>query len=105
MRPSAGEKSVSGAIYRRNAHLLEAEVGTELVALDPAAGLCFGFNEVAARVWERLAEPASLEQICDELEAEFEVDRDQCLREVQELLDDMEARQLIERSSDTVRGQ
>ena len=94
---------MSRVIYRRNAPLLEAEVGNELVALDPAAGLCFGFNEVAARVWQRLAEPATLEQICDELTADFEVDRDQCFTEVQELLDDMEAKQLIERTSDTVR--
>ena len=34
---------------------MEAELGEELVALDPQAGNCFGFNEVAAWVWRRLA--------------------------------------------------
>jgi len=52
---------------------MEAELGEELVALDPQAGNCFGFNEVAAWVWRRLAEPASLDQLRDELLKEYDV--------------------------------
>ena len=35
----------SNATYHRNGEILEAEVGDELVALDVAAGDCFGLNE------------------------------------------------------------
>lgn len=84
------------ALYRRQADLLEAEVATDIVALDPALGKCFGFNEVAASVWRYLAEPRSFAEIEAYLLSEFDVQPDQCASELRELLEDMEANQLIE---------
>lgn len=82
-------------IYRRSAELLEAEVGDELVALEPEAGNCFGFNEVATWVWRRLAQPTRFDELRDELLAEYEVPPDQCGTELQALLDDMVAKRLV----------
>ena len=50
-------------MYRRAIDLMEAELGDELVALDPKAGECFGFNGVATSVWRILEEPRSFEQL------------------------------------------
>jgi hypothetical protein len=77
---------------------MEAELGDELVALDPDGGNCFGFNGVATSVWRSLSEPKSFEQLRDELLDEYEVDRDQCSNELQGLLDDMIAKRLIEKN-------
>jgi hypothetical protein len=77
---------------------MEAELGDELVALDPDGGNCFGFNGVATTVWRSLSEPKSFEQLRDELLNEYEVDRDQCSGELQGLLDDMIAKRLIEKN-------
>lgn len=85
-------------IYRRAAKLMEAEIGDELVALDPEQGNCFGFNSVATSVWRSLDQPRSFEQLRDALVGEFDVGADQCTEELRELLGDMVAKRLIEES-------
>jgi hypothetical protein len=83
-------------MYRRATELMEAEIGDELVALDPKQGDCFGFNPVAASVWRSLDHPKSFEQLRDELLAQFDVGEAQCASELRDLLDDMVARRLVE---------
>lgn len=85
-------------MYRRAVELMEAELGEELVALDPEAGNCFGFNEVATRVWRRLGEPVTFDQLRDGLLEEYDVSRDQCTSELRALLDDLQQRGLISAS-------
>jgi len=83
-------------VYRRAVDLMEAELGAELVALDADAGTCFGFNEVATSVWRALREPASFDRLYDQLLADYDVTPEQCRKELQELLDDMRARGLVD---------
>ena len=86
--------------YERATELMEAEVGDELVALQPSLGLCFGFNSVAAAVWQRLDTPKSAEELVAELLDEYEVERSQCAAELDELLDRMTEHGLIRRRSE-----
>jgi hypothetical protein len=86
---------LSSPRYRRATELLEAEVGDELVALEPAVGICFGFNEVATWVWRRLAEGATFEELRDGLLAEFDVSDEQCSRELRELIQILLDKKLI----------
>jgi len=82
-------------VYKRAVDLMEAELGDELVALDPNAGDCFGFNGVATSVWRQLQEPKTFDELRDSLLQEYDVDQQRCARELQELLDDFSARGLI----------
>jgi hypothetical protein len=77
---------------------MEAELGEELVGLDPQAGSCFGFNSVAASVWRSLEQPKSFEQLRDELLDEYDVSGEHCTRELMALLEDLRSRGLITRS-------
>jgi Coenzyme PQQ synthesis protein D (PqqD) len=86
---------VAGTIYRRSLDLMEAELGDELVALDPNAGECFGFNSVATSVWRELEQPKTFEQLHNALLGQYEVEPEQCARELQELLDDLSAKGLV----------
>jgi hypothetical protein len=83
-------------VYRRAVDLMEADLGEELVALDPQGGNCFGFNEIAAHVWRRLAEPVSFEALRDGLLSDYEVTKQQCSEELKTLLKDMVDRGLVE---------
>jgi hypothetical protein len=76
---------------------MEAELGDELVALDANSGLCFGFSNVATSVWRQLEQPKDLGQLQEALLQEYEVDPAQCSQELQELLEDMTAKKLVER--------
>jgi hypothetical protein len=89
---------VTSVIYKRAVELMEADIGNELVALEPEAGNCFGFNEVATVVWRKLAEPRSFDQLRDSLIADYEVSAEQCSSELKALLDDMQAQGLVEQA-------
>jgi Coenzyme PQQ synthesis protein D (PqqD) len=76
-------------VYRRATELMEAEVGDELVALQPDLGLCFGFNSVATDVWKELETPKSFDQLKEQILAGYDVDEQQCATELNELLSNM----------------
>jgi hypothetical protein len=82
-------------LYKRAIELMEAELGDELVALDPKAGECFGFNSVATSVWRNLEQPRSFEQLRDALLEEYEVEPERCSDELEALLQDLTARGLV----------
>ena len=82
-------------LYQQAVSMLEADLGDELVGLDPEEGNCFGFNSVATIVWRHLANPKSFHEIEEMLLAEFDVDRDQCRAELRELIDDLVEKALV----------
>lgn len=71
-----------------NPESLSADLDKEAVILHLQAGVYFGMNEVAARVWSLIQEPRRLEAIVDALTEEFEVERDRCETDAKKLLGD-----------------
>ena len=66
----------------RNGTLLEAEVDGEIVALNVESGTCYGFNSTATRVWSMIEQPRTIGEICAALTAQFDVEPDDCRRDV-----------------------
>jgi hypothetical protein len=83
-------------LVRRRADLLEAEVDGELVALHVDKGTCYGFNSTATKVWALIEQPKRLSELQDELLAEYDVDPETCRRQLNELLAELEADELVE---------
>ena len=81
--------------YFRATELMEAEVGDELVALQPDLGVCFGFNDVATEVWKQLEAPKSFDELKSHLISGYDVDEQQCSADLDLLLADMVERGLI----------
>lgn len=86
---------IASVRYARAITLMEAELGDELVALDPDGGHCFGFNPVAAAVWKLLEQPRTADELQGELMAEYAVGEAQCRDELLALLDDLKTRGLL----------
>ena len=82
-------------IYERATSLMEAELGDELVGLQPDAGLCYGFNGVAKRVWQLLEQPQSFEAVKTMLLDEYDVTPEICGAQLRELLADFVDKKLI----------
>jgi hypothetical protein len=82
-------------VYERAKSLMEAELGDELVALDPAGGECFGFNDVATAIWRLLETPRSFADLTRSLIAEYDVEPAQCEADVEDLLAVLVKRGLI----------
>jgi hypothetical protein len=65
-------------IYR-NADILHAPVGAdEAVMMSIEAGRYYGVNAVGARIWELLESPKTIQQVCAQICAEFDVDAQTC---------------------------
>lgn len=90
-----GQDDLGDVIVARGGALLEAQTGAEMVGLDLGSGTCFGFNDTAYRIWQLVEQPMPLQQLCDTLAGEFDVDPVTCAREVRTLLDDLAGDGLI----------
>lgn len=77
------------------AQVMARQVGTETVILDLASGTYFGLDSVGARIWELMGEGKTLVQVCDTMQAEFEVSRADIERDVIDLVKKLQAQQLI----------
>ena len=90
-------KTLTGAdiVVRSDAGLLTTVVDDELIGMSVEQGACYGLNGVGTRIWDLLAEPRSIDSLCDELTDEYEVEREQCLAEVVDLLEELRAEGLL----------
>jgi hypothetical protein len=75
--------------YVRNGQTLSGRLSDELVMMDINKGKYFSLNKVATRIWDLLEKPSDIEELCEKLMLEYEVDEEQCKSEVKELLAEM----------------
>jgi hypothetical protein len=85
--------------YKRSDTALVADVGEDIVALNVKRGFTYGMTGVTAAVWQLLAEPRDLDQLCVELLSRYEVDVETCRDQVSRLLEEMIAEGLVERTT------
>jgi hypothetical protein len=71
-------------------------VGDEVVILNPQNGNYYGLDPLGARIWALIQEPTVVSQVRDTLLAEYEVDIEECERDLLEILEHMAAQGLIE---------
>lgn len=70
-------------------HQVSSQVGSEVVILELNEGMYFGLNPVGARIWQLLASPQSLDELCRSISLEFAVEADACRPDILTLLDQM----------------
>lgn len=69
-------------LVRKDADLLTTVVDGELIGMSVERGACYGLNGVGTRIWELLAQPRTVDSVCRELADDYEVESEQCRREV-----------------------
>jgi Coenzyme PQQ synthesis protein D (PqqD) len=65
-----------------NPEVVSREVEGELVLLDLESATYFGLNHVGSRVWTLVGELGSLRKVCETMEREYAVPREQLERDV-----------------------
>lgn len=76
-------------------------LGDEVVVLGLQAGVYHGLNPVAARIWELIRQPRTVNEILGVLLDEYDVDAGRCERDLLLLLQELAARDLIVVANDT----
>jgi len=74
---------------RRNPDIIAAEVGEETILLNPETWVYVHFNETAARIWQCLDEPRTLDALVRTLVAEYQVDAADCAQAIEEWVADL----------------
>ena len=72
--------------YIRNNDTITGKLHDEQVMLDIEKGKYFSLNPVATRIWEILEQPLGIDELCNLLLEEYEVDTKQCKIETNEYL-------------------
>jgi hypothetical protein len=75
---------------------VSSDLSGESVILNLKSGTYFGLNEVGSSIWQFIQEPKTVSDVCESILAEYDVDAQTCETEVQALLVDLLAAQLVE---------
>jgi hypothetical protein len=76
---------------------ISADLAGEAVILNLKSGVYYGLNDVGARIWELVQQqPRSLREIRDMLLDEYEVESEVCDRDLREILQELQAVNLIQ---------
>jgi len=66
------------------------------LAIDAQRGYCYSMNATAAKIWEMIAQPTSLADLCARLQQEYAVDKETCLRDTMALVSNLQASGLLQ---------
>jgi hypothetical protein len=86
----------SSSIIRRSSDHIATDMPGETVVLDMRSGMYYGMEHVGALIWRLLEEPRTLAEIQRAVLEEYDVDADQCERDVIAFLEEMETAGLVE---------
>lgn len=87
---------MTSPLFKRSNNAIFANVGEDIVALHTQLGRTYGMEKVTAAVWNLLAEPIDLDDICNHLIEQYDVTPDQCRAEIETLLDQFQREGLVE---------
>jgi hypothetical protein len=90
---------MSTTTYVRRPGLNAVEMDGELVMMGQDQGEYYGLREVAASIWEHLAEPRTTEELCALVADEYDVTVDGCRDDVVAFLDELVGKRLVEAAS------
>lgn len=74
---------------------ITAAAGNELIMLSVEQGRYYGFNEIAAAIWQRIEAPVAVSGLCAQLQRDFDVPAQRCEAEVIEFLQMLAAKGLL----------
>jgi Coenzyme PQQ synthesis protein D (PqqD) len=79
----------------RPAELMSAPIDKEIVILSLESNHYVGLDEIGRRIWELLAEPRQVSELCDQLTREFAATPEQIARDVLPFLCQLENEGLV----------
>ncbi len=81
--------------YIHKKEVIQSKIGDEVVMLDMDSGFYFGLNSVASVIWNHLKDGMDFNQLVEKLMEQFEVDRELCVHDTKELLNQMVEKGII----------
>ena len=87
---------MTATTYVRRPGLNAVEMDGELVMMGHEQGEYYGLRDVAASIWQHLAEPRTTEELCALVADEYDVTADGCRDDVVAFLAELRAKDMVE---------
>jgi hypothetical protein len=82
--------------YVRKKNIIFSEIDGEVVLLHSESGKYFSFNKVGSHIWLALEKPLTIHQLKDILMQKYDVDEAKCLKEIEDFLNNLLEKKLID---------
>lgn len=82
-------------VVKRHPSLLASQVNDDVVLFSAERGMYYGTQAVGGRIWSLIQDEMSVSDICNQLLAEFSVERENCERDVLQFLEQLETEGLV----------
>ncbi len=88
---NAKSKTVIGpeTVLARSDEVLEAEIDGEKVMMSIEKGEYYGLDATGSEIWQLFEQPRSVAEICGEMVARYQVEPEECERDVVAFLGDL----------------
>jgi len=83
-------------IISRQTGIVFNKLDDEIVMMSVKNGEYYGLDNIGSRIWEIIEKPVSVRQIADILKVEYAVSESQCKNDVNEFLDILLKKELIQ---------
>ena len=83
-------------VFIRRGELAETEFDGAVVMMSVARGNCYALDKSAARIWQFLASPISVAGLCSALGHEYDVEPEDCRRDVLSFLEQLRHENLVQ---------
>jgi hypothetical protein len=85
----------SDSLIKRNEEIISSEIDHETVMMDLNFENYFGLEAIGTRIWLLLENETSINTLCEKLTEEFDVEMDQCMKDVLPFLSDLSKNGMI----------
>lgn len=86
-----GEEFQAQTQVWRSKEIFFSEIDEQVVALDAQAGYCYSLTGPGNRIWELIATPQTVADVCAQLQKEYSVDEATCFADVTAWLSELRA--------------
>lgn len=76
--------------------VLGCELQDEAIILDLKSGVYYGLDSMGARLWQLVQQPIVVSEVCEIILDEYDVDREQCERDLCSFFQEMVVNGLVE---------
>ena len=83
-------------VYKKSARQVSCQINEEVAILDLDRSLYFGLEGVGVEIWAALERPSSVAELCDRIVDTFNVTREECEKDVLDLLVSLQKEGLVE---------
>ncbi len=83
------------SIIVKNTEILNTQLDDEYVLMSIEKSNYYGIDSIGSRIWQLLENEISVKEICEKLTSEYDVEFDNCVKDVISFLDELNNENII----------